>query len=63
MMLFMELYRNLSSLSEISFFFKQRLGMHHDADRGCTGNNIGLMGGFGTGWSSCSKDDMAVLLK
>uniref|UniRef100_K1RDR5 A disintegrin and metalloproteinase with thrombospondin motifs 2 n=1 Tax=Magallana gigas TaxID=29159 RepID=K1RDR5_MAGGI len=38
------------------------LGMYHDADRGCTGNNIGLMGGFGTGWSSCSKEDMAVLL-
>lgn len=37
--------------------------MYHDADRGCTGNNIGLMGGFGTGWSSCSKEDMAVLLK
>lgn len=37
--------------------------MYYDVDRGCIGNNIGLMGGFGIGWSFCSKDDMVVLLK
>ncbi|XP_061163036.1 A disintegrin and metalloproteinase with thrombospondin motifs 5-like [Saccostrea echinata] len=38
------------------------MGMYHDADRGCSGNDVGLMGGYGTGWSNCSKDDMASLL-
>uniref|UniRef100_K1R798 A disintegrin and metalloproteinase with thrombospondin motifs 15 n=1 Tax=Magallana gigas TaxID=29159 RepID=K1R798_MAGGI len=32
------------------------MGMMHDADRGCTGSNIGVMGGYGTGWSSCRKE-------
>lgn len=39
------------------------MGMLHDADRGCTGSNIGVMGGYGTGWSSCSKNDMDALLQ
>ncbi|XP_011415206.3 A disintegrin and metalloproteinase with thrombospondin motifs 5 isoform X2 [Magallana gigas] len=39
------------------------MGMMHDADRGCTGSNIGVMGGYGTGWSSCSKSDMDALLQ
>ncbi|XP_048751942.2 A disintegrin and metalloproteinase with thrombospondin motifs 7-like isoform X2 [Ostrea edulis] len=38
------------------------MGMYHDADRGCTGSDIGLMGGYGTGWSTCSKTDMTNLL-
>ncbi|XP_062605264.1 A disintegrin and metalloproteinase with thrombospondin motifs 14-like [Saccostrea cucullata] len=38
------------------------MGMYHDADRGCSGNDVGLMGGYGTGWSTCSKFDMARLL-
>ena len=47
----------------IILFNLYSMGMLHDADRGCTGSNIGVMGGYGTGWSSCSKDDMNTLLQ
>ena len=49
--------------TDIILFNLYSMGMLHDADRGCTGNNIGVMGGYGTGWSSCSKDDMNTLLQ
>ncbi|XP_061163035.1 A disintegrin and metalloproteinase with thrombospondin motifs 5-like isoform X2 [Saccostrea echinata] len=39
------------------------MGMLHDSDRGCSGSDIGVMGGYGTGWSSCSKKDMDTLLQ
>lgn len=38
------------------------MGMLYDVDWGCIGSNIGVMGGYGIGWSSCSKSDMDVLL-
>lgn len=47
----------------IKYGFCCSMGMLHDADRGCTGSNIGVMGGYGTGWSSCSKNDMDALLQ
>ncbi|XP_048745009.2 A disintegrin and metalloproteinase with thrombospondin motifs 1-like [Ostrea edulis] len=39
------------------------LGMYHDHSRGCTGNDVGLMGGYGAGWSSCSIKDFNSFLQ
>ncbi|KAK3084081.1 hypothetical protein FSP39_007830, partial [Pinctada imbricata] len=39
------------------------IGMYHDVDRGCTGNNTGNMGGYGAGWSTCNRDDMHTYLQ
>lgn len=39
------------------------LGMYHDSTRGCTGSDVGLMGGYGAGWSSCSVNDLNVFLQ
>ncbi|XP_061192824.1 A disintegrin and metalloproteinase with thrombospondin motifs 18-like [Saccostrea echinata] len=39
------------------------LGMYHDNIRGCTGNDVGLMGGYGAGWSSCSINDLNTFLQ
>ncbi|XP_062585378.1 A disintegrin and metalloproteinase with thrombospondin motifs 18-like [Saccostrea cucullata] len=33
------------------------MGMRHDDEVGCTGSDRGVMGGQGTGWSSCSIRD------
>ncbi|XP_021376733.1 A disintegrin and metalloproteinase with thrombospondin motifs 5-like isoform X1 [Mizuhopecten yessoensis] len=38
------------------------LGMYHDADRGCKPPNVGVMGGYGAGWSTCSRNDMDAFL-
>ncbi|XP_056009023.1 A disintegrin and metalloproteinase with thrombospondin motifs 5-like isoform X3 [Ostrea edulis] len=39
------------------------MGMPHDADLGCTGSDVGVMGGYGAGWSSCSKTALNTLLE
>jgi hypothetical protein len=39
------------------------MGMLHDVDRGCTSPNVGVMGGVGVGWSTCSKNDMETMLQ
>nr|XP_022286304.1 A disintegrin and metalloproteinase with thrombospondin motifs 4-like [Crassostrea virginica] len=39
------------------------LGMYHDNIRGCNGSDVGLMGGYGAGWSSCSVTDLDVFLQ
>lgn len=31
--------------------------MNHDAGR-CYGSDVGIMGGYGAGWSSCSVNDL-----
>ncbi|XP_033759955.1 A disintegrin and metalloproteinase with thrombospondin motifs 18-like isoform X2 [Pecten maximus] len=38
------------------------IGMYHDADKGCTGDDTGVMGGRGVRWSTCSKADMQAYL-
>ena len=30
------------------------LGMHHDDYSGCSGDDVGIMGGYEAGWSTCS---------
>jgi hypothetical protein len=37
--------------------------MVHDNIRGCNGSDVGLMGGYGAGWSSCSIEDFDSFLK
>jgi len=37
--------------------------MSHDADKGCTTPNVGVMGGYGAGWSTCNKADMATYIE
>ena len=39
------------------------MGMLHDSDRGCTSPNVGVMGGAGVGWSTCSINDMDTMLQ
>ncbi|XP_048744997.1 A disintegrin and metalloproteinase with thrombospondin motifs 6-like [Ostrea edulis] len=39
------------------------LGMYHDNIKGCTGSDVGLMGGYGAGWSSCSINDLNSFLQ
>ncbi|XP_063430492.1 A disintegrin and metalloproteinase with thrombospondin motifs 16-like isoform X2 [Mytilus trossulus] len=39
------------------------MGMYHDADRSCLSPNVGVMGGAGVGWSTCSCDDMNTRLQ
>ncbi|OWF36531.1 A disintegrin and metalloproteinase with thrombospondin motifs 18 [Mizuhopecten yessoensis] len=39
------------------------LGMYHDADRGCASPDVGVMGGNGAGWSTCSKASMQSYLE
>lgn len=37
--------------------------MLHDDQRGCNAPDIGLMGGYGAGWSTCSRNDMNKFLQ
>ncbi|XP_033760809.1 A disintegrin and metalloproteinase with thrombospondin motifs 15-like isoform X2 [Pecten maximus] len=39
------------------------VGMYHDKDRGCTAPDVGIMGSYGAGWSTCSRNDMDTFLK
>ncbi|XP_052104126.1 A disintegrin and metalloproteinase with thrombospondin motifs 1-like isoform X1 [Mytilus californianus] len=39
------------------------MGMLHDADRNCLSPDVGLMGGAGVGWSTCSVNDMNTMLQ
>ncbi|XP_060072200.1 A disintegrin and metalloproteinase with thrombospondin motifs 2-like [Ylistrum balloti] len=34
------------------------IGMYHDVDRGCKTPDVGIMGSYGAGWSSCNRNDM-----
>lgn len=38
------------------------VGMYHDVDRGCKAPDVGVMGSYGAGWSSCNKRDMDTFL-
>ncbi|XP_052078470.1 A disintegrin and metalloproteinase with thrombospondin motifs 16-like isoform X3 [Mytilus californianus] len=39
------------------------MGMLHDADRNCSSPDVGIMGGAGVGWSTCSCNDMNTRLQ
>ncbi|CAG2184730.1 unnamed protein product [Mytilus edulis] len=39
------------------------MGMYHDADQNCLSPDVGVMGGAGVGWSTCSCDDMNTRLQ
>ncbi|XP_076096294.1 A disintegrin and metalloproteinase with thrombospondin motifs 16-like [Mytilus galloprovincialis] len=39
------------------------MGMYHDADRNCLSPDVGVMGGAGVGWSTCSVNDMNTMLQ
>ncbi|CAG2191266.1 unnamed protein product [Mytilus edulis] len=39
------------------------MGMLHDADRNCLPPDVGIMGGAGVGWSTCSCNDMNTMLQ
>ncbi|XP_060068930.1 A disintegrin and metalloproteinase with thrombospondin motifs 16-like [Ylistrum balloti] len=39
------------------------IGMYHDDAKGCVSPNVGVMGGHGIGWSTCSRDDMQTFLE
>ncbi|XP_071165580.1 A disintegrin and metalloproteinase with thrombospondin motifs 16-like isoform X2 [Mytilus edulis] len=39
------------------------MGMLHDADRNCLSPDVGIMGGAGVGWSTCSCNDMNTMLQ
>lgn len=39
------------------------MGMLHDADRNCLPPDVGIMGGAGVGWSTCSVNDMNTMLQ
>ncbi|CAC5405360.1 ADAMTS19 [Mytilus coruscus] len=39
------------------------MGMLHDADRNCLSPDVGIMGGAGVGWSTCSVNDMNTMLQ
>ncbi|VDI06278.1 Hypothetical predicted protein [Mytilus galloprovincialis] len=39
------------------------MGMLHDADRNCLSPDVGIMGGAGVGWSTCSANDMNTMLQ
>ncbi|CAC5405364.1 unnamed protein product [Mytilus coruscus] len=39
------------------------MGMLHDADRNCLPPDVGIMGGAGVGWSTCSANDMNTMLQ
>ncbi|KAK3095618.1 hypothetical protein FSP39_016727 [Pinctada imbricata] len=38
-------------------------GMLHDADAGCTGDDVGNMGNYGAGWSTCNADQIHNFLR
>ncbi|VDI16408.1 a disintegrin and metalloproteinase with thrombospondin motifs 14 [Mytilus galloprovincialis] len=39
------------------------MGMYHDADQNCLSPDVGVMGGAGVGWSTCSCNDMNTRLQ
>ncbi|XP_063430489.1 A disintegrin and metalloproteinase with thrombospondin motifs 18-like isoform X2 [Mytilus trossulus] len=39
------------------------MGMFHDADQNCLSPDVGIMGGAGVGWSTCSCNDMNTMLQ
>ncbi|KAK3093898.1 hypothetical protein FSP39_021596 [Pinctada imbricata] len=39
------------------------LGMLHDDQQGCNPPDVGVMGGYGAGWSTCSRNDMNTFLQ
>ncbi|CAG2191263.1 unnamed protein product [Mytilus edulis] len=39
------------------------MGMLHDADQNCLSPDVGIMGGAGVGWSTCSCNDMNTMLQ
>lgn len=43
--------------------FCNSLGMRHDEDTGCSGSDVGLLGGYGAGWSSCNIKDLDKFLQ
>lgn len=42
-------------------YFCISLGMNYDVGR-CYGSDVGIMGGYGVGWSLCSVNDLNVFL-
>nr|XP_034327107.1 A disintegrin and metalloproteinase with thrombospondin motifs 17-like [Crassostrea gigas] len=54
---FVDAERSLTGYKALTHEIGHNLGMNHDAGR-CYGTDVGIMGGYGAGWSSCSVNDL-----